>query len=213
MTLPPKDFIKINKYLLKKNTDINGEKIPEKERRKRLMNIRIKIKKDKKHTRNIIKSSSCVYGLANPKHEDIADIINNTYGNNAEKKLIKNYESFIKEKSKIHRITKVIPRFISPKVEQMKKKEEEKKANALITSTIEQKPLYKIKRFLKVGSKVTENINKFKTFKPILNKNINKSMKINDKNIKKIIDDIEKDVKEKEKNKLINHDLINSNNI
>ena len=127
MTLPPKDFIKINKYLLKKNTDINGEKIPEKERRKRLINIRIKIKKDKKHTRNIIKSSSCVYGLANPKHEDIADIINNTYGNNAEKKLLKNYESFIKEKSKIHRITKVIPRFISPKVEQMKKKEEEKK--------------------------------------------------------------------------------------
>ncbi len=96
MVLQPKDFIKINKYLLKKNTDMNGEKIPEKEMRKKLRNIRIKIKKGKKQSRNIIKSSSCVYGLANPKHEDIADIINNTYGNNAEKKLKEIYESFIK---------------------------------------------------------------------------------------------------------------------
>ena len=211
MVLPPKDFIKINKYLLKKNTDINGEKIPEKEMRKKLRNIRIKIKKGKKQSRNIIKSSSCVYGLANPKHEDIADIINNTYGNNAEKKLKEIYESFIKEKSKIRRITKVIPRYISTKVEEMKKKEEEKKENKLIASTIGLKPLYKLKRFLNVGSKVTEAIKKFKTFKPILSKN--KSMIINENNINKVINDIEKDVKEKEKNELIKNDLINSNNI
>ena len=181
--------------------------------RKRLSNIRIKIKKRKKHSRNIIKSSSCVFGLANPKHEDIADIINNTYGNNAEKKLKENYESFMKEKSKIRRIPKVIPRYISTKVEEMKKKEEEKKENMLIASTIELKPLYKLKRFQNVGSKVTEAIKKFKTFKPILNKNINKSVIINESNIKKVINDIEKDVKKKEKNEIINNDLINSNNI
>ena len=115
------------------------------------------------------------YGLPSPPHEDIADIIYNTYGNRAEDTIKKEYEAFIAEKSKIYRRPKVVPRFISPKVEEMKKKEEERKANLLHAPIEEEnleenkepeKPLYKLKMFLNVGSKVAEGIKKFKTYKP-----------------------------------------------
>ena len=39
-----------------------------------------------------------VYSLPSPKHEDIADLIYNSYGNKAEEDLKKNYEDFIAQK-------------------------------------------------------------------------------------------------------------------
>ena len=76
-----------------------------------------------------------------------------------------------------------------------RKKEEEKKSNLLSDINIyekKEKPmLYKLKMFQNVGSKVTESIKKFKTFKPIMfnkNKNINKS----------IINEVQNDIKKKE---------------
>ena len=197
MALQPKNFEKINISLLKNRYDNNGQKLNEKEMRKKLENIRKKVKIGKKYTKIYLPSTSYVYGLANPKHENIADLIYNSYGNKAEKKLIRNYKSFIAEKIRIKKRPLVIPRFISPKVAEMKKKEEERKANILGTSFKEkkekEKPLYKLKMFESVGSKVAENIRKFRTFKPIKDKRINKSQDIYQSGINKIKEKIEKE--------------------
>jgi len=144
--------------------------------------------------------------LPSPKHEDIADIIYNTYGNKAEEDLKKSYEAFISEKSKVYHRPKVVPRFISPKVELMKKKEEERKANNLDLPLIEEenkepeKPLYKLKMFQNVGSRVAEEIKKFRTYKPFIAKHEKKEIKeeIEKTGIDKVIEDVKKDVEKKE---------------
>ncbi len=164
--------------------------------REKLSNMRKKVKIGQKHPFKLIRSSSYVFGLSKPKNENIADLIYNIYGNKAEELLKKNYEEFITEKSKRKFTPSSTPRYISPKVKEMKrKKEEERKANLLSDINIyekKEKPmLYKLKMFQNVGSKVTESIKKFKTFKPIMfnkNKNINKS----------IINEVQNDIKKKE---------------
>ena len=193
---------------MKKEDPNSKEKVTEKELRKKL-DIRKKVKKGEKQKKvNLPNNGDHIYGLASPKHEDIADIIYNTYGNKAEENLKKSYEAFIAEKSKVHHRPKVVPRFISPKVEEMKKKEEEKKMNNLdneeyLEEKKDEKPLYKLKMFLNVGSKVAEGIKKFKTFKPnLINKTGNKNKKNleeGDTGIKKVIEEVKKDVEEKEK--------------
>ena len=188
-----------------KKEDSNGkEKMTEKELRKKL-DIRKKVKKGQKQKKMSLPNNDHIYGLASPKHEDIADIIYNTYGNKAEENLKKSYEAFIAEKSKVYHRPKVVPRFISPKVEEMKKKEEEKKMNNLdneeyLEEKKEEKPLYKLKMFLNVGSKVAEGLKKFKTFKP--NENAikkNKNKEEVESGIGKVIEDVKKNVEEKEK--------------
>jgi hypothetical protein len=84
----PKDFTKINKSLLQKS--IKEEKLPEKELRKKLGNIRKKVKKGHKPEK-IVPNTEQVYGLPSPKHESIADLIYNTYGNKAEEDFVPNY--------------------------------------------------------------------------------------------------------------------------
>ena len=86
-----------------------GENIPEKELRKKLNNIRKKVKQGQKHITENIPYSNRVFGLASPKHEDIADIIYNTYGNKAEEDLKKSYEAFISQKSKVYHRPKLSP--------------------------------------------------------------------------------------------------------
>ena len=192
---------------MKKEEPNAKEKVIEKELRKKL-DIRKKVKKGEKQKKINLPNNDRVYGLASPKHEDIADIIYNTYGNKAEEDLKKSYEAFIAEKSKVYHRPKVVPRFISPKVEEMKKKEEEKKMNNLdneeyLEEKKDEKPLYKLKMFLNVGSKVAEGIKKFKTFKPnLINKNenkIKKNLNEGDTGINKVIEDVKKNVEEKEK--------------
>ena len=135
----------------------------------------------------------------------------------------KDYEEFIDEKSKIYRRPKVIPRFISPKVEEMKKKEEERKANMLDAPLEEEnveeenkepeKPLYKLKMFQNVGSKVAEGIKKFKTYKPFVHEHEKKEKKIEEEEtgINKVIDEVKKDVEKKEEIEQIGNE-ININN-
>ena len=144
-----------------------------------------------------------VYGIHSPPHENFSDIINNTYGNRAEELIQKKYENFIAKKTKIYKRPKVVPRFISPKVEEMKKKEEERKAKMLDEPLDEEKeneeqkkPLYKLKMFLNVGSKVAESIKQFKTYKPFKVKNSFKEEENN--GINKIINDVQEEVKQKE---------------
>ena len=216
MALQPKDFTKINKSLIKKSTI--GENIKDKELRKQLDGIRKKVKKGQKHPKIDLPSKERIYGLASPKHEDIADLIYNTYGNKAEEDLKKNYEAFIAEKSKVYHRPKVVPRFISPKVEEMKKKEEERKANDLDAIFEEEKkepekPLYKLKMFMNVGSKVTEGLKKFKTYKPFVHEHEKKEKKIEEEEtgINKVIEDLKKDVEKKEEIEQIGNE-ININN-
>ena len=120
-----------------------------------------------------------VYGVpTNTTGLNVKDLITYTYGNRAEDLIKKEYEDFMREKTLVcSKPPKVVPRFISPKVEEMKKKEEERKANNLDYVPTEeeleeqkkeeenQKPLYKLKMFQNVGSRVAESIKQFKTFK------------------------------------------------
>ena len=161
--------------------------------RKKLCNLRKKIKIGQKHPFKMIRSSSYACGLSKPINENIADLIYNIYGNKAEELINKKYKEFIAEKNKRKFTPSSSPRYISPKVKEMKRKEEERKANLLSDINIyeKEKPvLYKLKMFQNVGSKVTEGIKKFKTFKPIMynNKNVNRS----------IINEVQNDIKKKE---------------
>ena len=172
---------------------------------RRNVDIRKKMKQGVKKTNIVLPDEDFVYGMPNPPHEDIADLIYNTYGNKAEESIKQEYEHYIAQKSKVYRRPKVIPRFINPKVEEMKKKEEERKANSLDAPIEEEnleeekkepeKPLYKLKMFLNVGSKVAEGIKKFKTYKPY---KIKEHHEEESDAINKIINDVQEDVKQKE---------------
>ena len=169
------------------------------------VDIRKKMKQGGKQKNIILPDEDFTYGLKNPPHENIADIIYNTYGNRAEEQIKNEYEEFMAEKSKVYRRPKVVPRFINPKVEEMKKKEEERKANSLDAPIDEvkeeeenkepEKPLYKLKMFMNVGSKVAEGIKKFKTYKPF---KIKSDVEDEKNKIDKIINDVKEDVKQKE---------------
>ena len=173
---------------------------------------RKKSKKGTKQKQIILPDDKFAYGLPNRPHEDIADLIYNTYGNKAEEETRKYYEAFIAEKSKVYKIPKVVPRYINPKVEEMRKKEEERKAN-LLDGPIEEenleeeeqkepeKPLYKLKMFQNVGSKVAEGIKKFKTYKPY---KIKKPVEVENNGINKIINDVQEEIKQKEKVEQLN---------
>ena len=211
--MQPKDFTQINKSLIKQS--IKGENIQDKEVRKKMDGIRKKVKKGQKHPKIELPDKERIYGLASPKHEDIADLIYNTYGNKAEEDLKKNYEEFIAQKSKVYHRPKVVPRFINPKVEEMKKKEEERKSNMLDALFEEEKkepekPLYKLKMFQNVGSKVAEGLKKFKTYKPHINcSREKKEQKIEkeEEGINKVIEDVKKDVEKKEEIEQIENEI------
>jgi len=198
---PPQDFTTINKFAVKMGATGHASN---KEFRKNI-DIRKKVKVGAINKNIILPDDEFAYGLPNPPHEDIADIIYNTYGNRAEEQIKKDYEAFIAEKSKVYRRPKVVPRYINPLVEEMKKKEEERKANSLDAPIEEEnleeekkepeKPLYKLKMFLNVGSKVAEGIKKFKTYKPF---NVKKSTEEENDGINKVIKDVQEEVKQKE---------------
>ena len=169
------------------------------------VDIRRKMKQGGIKKNIVLPDEDFAYGLPSPPHEDIADVIYNTYGNRAQDQIKKEYEAYIAEKSKVYRRPKVVPRFINPKVEEMKKKEEERKANTLDAPLEEinpedekneepEKPLYKLKMFQNVGSKVTEGIKKFKTYKPF---KIKTHVEEENAAINKIINDVQEEVKQK----------------
>jgi hypothetical protein len=56
--------------------------------------------------------------------------------------------------------------------------------------------------FRNIGSKVAQGIRQFRTFKPIMPKKNNKSQEFNDNDINKIINKVQNEVEQKEKNNL-----------
>ena len=96
-----------------------------------------------------------IYGMKNRPHTPIKDIINNVYGNKAEVDIRKSYERFLKERNVVKKlVAKVTPYYLKMKAK--------KKAHEVV----KEKPMYKLKMFQDVGSKVAEGIKAFKTYKP-----------------------------------------------
>ena len=180
------------------------------------IDIRQKVHHGGKAKKVKLPEENFVYGFSNKDEANFKDLITYTYGNRAEELLKKEYEEFFKEKSKVCRKPpKVVPRFISPLVEEMKKREEERKAGKLDYVSEEEekkeneekneneeeesekkdeKPLYKLKMFQSVGSKVAEGIKKFKTFKQY------KIKKADDNNgLDNIINKVQDEIKQQEK--------------
>ncbi len=147
---------------------------------RKTVDIRQKMRHGKIEKKIYLPPEDFAYGLPNRPPTPFKDVIYNAYGNRAEDVIRNEYDYYIKERSvKNHRPPKVVPRYINPKVEELKKREMEKKAGSLneydpldvpldmLQRTRQnEKPLYKLKMFQDVGSKVAEEVKLFKTYHP-----------------------------------------------
>ena len=167
------------------------------------IDIKQKVKHGTKEKKIILPPQDFTYGKPNRPPTPIKEIINNDYGNRAEALITNEYKKFIKQKSHSHfRPPKVIPRFINPLVEQLKKKEEERKKNSLDANLSDEelfgkkddKPLYKLKMFQSVGSKIAESIKQFKTYHPYKKK----EKKVSNDGIDNLINKVQEEIKQKE---------------
>ena len=105
------------------------------------------------------------------------DVINNGYGNRAEDVIGMEYQTFMKEKQLVNRLVpKTTPHF--NKMMQTRRMQE----------NYEEKPLYKMKMFKDVGSKVAEGVKMFKTYHPMKRKD----------NLDHLIEKVENDIKVEE---------------
>ena len=197
----PQDFITINKLAIKMNATNYGTN---KDFRKTI-DIRQKMRKGGREKKIILPHEDFVYGLPNRPATPIKDVINSAYGNRAEDIIRNEYAAFMREKSvKNRRPPKVVPRFINPKLEQIKKREEEKKKGALDYidpldampdfDKKNEKPLYKLKMFQNFGSKVTEAIKQFKTYHPYKKHQFDKT----DDGLDHLINKVQGEIKQKE---------------
>ena len=178
---PPQDFITINKLAIKMNATNFGTN---KDFRK-TVDIRQKMRHGKIEKKIYLPPEDFAYGLPNRPPTPFKDVIYNAYGNRAEDVIRNEYDCYIRERSvKNKRPPKVIPRYINPKVEELKRREMEKKAGSLNYDPLDapldiyqnqknEKPLYKLKMFQDVGSKVAEEIKQFKTYHPYKKKKKN----------------------------------------
>lgn len=116
------------------------------------IDIKQKIKKGSK-IRNIrLPLKEFSYGMKNKTFESVKEIVNNEYGNKAEKEIRQVYNSFIKEKNKSRSMPKI-------------SKQTERLINLRKSAeNIFEKPLYKHRMFRNINSKVTENLKSFKTY-------------------------------------------------
>ena len=154
---------------------------------RKTVDIRQKMRHGKIEKKIYLPPEDFAYGLPNRPPTPFKDVIYNAYGNRAEDVIRNEYDYYIKERSvKNKRPPKVIPRYINPKVEELKKREMEKKAGSLTgydnldapmdmlpDTRKNEKPLYKLKMFQDVGSKVAEEVKLFKTYHPYKKKQKN----------------------------------------
>ena len=148
------------------------------------------------------------YGIQNRPSTPIKQVVNNDFGNKAEFLIKKEYNKFIKERSKILKgPPKIICRYINPKVfelrekeeEERKEKEREKNFDDSFNENVEKEPpLWKMKMFRDVGSKVAEDVKKFKTYKPWKKDEFGL-----DKMIKNVQEEIKKNEQKKNENERI----------
>ena len=104
-------------------------------------------------------------------------MINNGYGNRAEEVIGMEYKTFMHEKQLVNRLgPKTTPHF--NKMMQTRRMQE----------NYEEKPLYKMRMFKDVGSKVAEGVKMFKTYHPMRRKD----------NLDHLIEKVENDIKVEE---------------
>lgn len=142
---------------------------------RKTVDIRQKVRKGKIEKKIYLPPEDFAYGLPNRPPTPFKDVIYNAYGNRAEDIIRNEYDSYIKERSvKNMKPPEVITRYINPKAEEYKMRDLEKKNGFLSGYTTgydtkdkqNEKPLYKLKMFQDVGSKVAEEVKLFKTYHP-----------------------------------------------
>ena len=148
------------------------------------------------------------YGIQNRPSTPIKLVVNNDFGNKAEFLIKKEYNKFIKERSKILKgPPKIICRYINPKVFELREKEEEERkekereknlVDPLDENVEKEPPLWKMRMFRDVGSKVAEDVKKFKTYKPWKKDEFGL-----DKMIKNVQEEIKKNEQKKNENERI----------
>ena len=183
---------------------------------RKTIDIRRKMRHGKIEKKIYLPPDDFAYGLPNRPPTPFKDVIYNAFGNRAEDVIRNEYDCYIKERSvKNKRPPKVIPRYINPKVEELKKREMEKKAGSLNYNPLEEpidmyqtqkneKPLYKLKMFQDVGSKVAEEVKLFKTYHPY------KKKKKNDDGVDYLINKVQGEIQQNQ-NKDFNQFQSNEN--
>ena len=142
------------------------------------------------------------YGIQNRPSTPIKLVVNNAFGNKAEFLIKKEYNKFIKERSKIFKgPPKIVCRYINPKVFELREKEEEERkekereknlVDPLDENVEKEPPLWKMRMFRDVGSKVAEDVKKFKTYKP---------WKKDEFGLDKMIKNVQEEIKQNEQKK------------
>lgn len=182
------------------------------------IDIKQKLKRGCLNRKFYLPEEGFTYGKPNRPPTPIKDIINNNYGNRAEIIIRNEYKNFIK-KMRSHSNFNVNKRFeITKKMiearrkkisEDLQKNKEMGDKSGAKTAKVD-KPLYKLKMFMDVGSKVAEAIKMFKSYRPFkkkiikADKIINKSTKdINNTKIDDVINNAHGEIKltEEQKNK------------
>ena len=140
---------------------------------RKTVDIRQKVRKGKIEKKIYLPPEDFAYGLPNRPPTPFKDVIYNAYGNRAEDIIRNEYDNYIRERSiRDNKPPEVITRYINPKAEEYKMRELEKKG---LTNGFQdkekEKPLYKLKMFQDVGSKVAEEVKLFKFIKIIINHN------------------------------------------
>ena len=191
---PPQDFITINKLAIKMNATNFGTN---KDFRK-TVDIRQKVRHGKIERKIYLPPEEFAYGLPNRPPTPFKDVIYNAYGNRAEDIIRNEYDNYIRERSiKDNRPPEVITRYINPKAEEYKMRELEKKG---LTNGFQdkekEKPLYKLKMFQDVGSKVAEEVKLFKTYHPY-----RKKKKVDD-GVDYLINKVQGEIEQNDKEKM-----------
>jgi hypothetical protein len=182
---------------------------------RKTVDIRQKMRHGKIEKKIYLPPEDFAYGLPNRPPTPFKDVIYNAYGNRAEDVIRNEYDCYIRERSvKNKRPPKVIPRYINPKVEELKRREMEKKAGSLTGYELDydayqqtkknEKPLYKLKMFQDVGSKVAEEVKLFKTYHPY------KKRKKNDDGVDYLINKVQGEIQQNQ-NQNLNHYQSNKN--
>ena len=174
---------------------------------RKTVDIRQKMRHGKIEKKIYLPPEDFAYGLPNRPPTPFKDVIYNAYGNRAEDVIRNEYDCYIRERSvKNKRPPKVIPRYINPKVEELKRREMEKKAGSLTGYDLDydtfqqtqknEKPLYKLKMFQDVGSKVAEEVKLFKTYHPY------KKRKKNDDGVDYLINKVQGEIQQNQNQNL-----------
>jgi hypothetical protein len=143
---------------------------------RKTVDIRQKVRHGKIERKIYLPPEEFAYGLPNRPPTPFKDVIYNAYGNRAEDIIRNEYGNYIRERSvKNNRPPEVITRYKNPKAEEYKLRDLEKKNGGLTNyngfgettyGNKNEKPLYKLKMFQDVGSKVAEEVKLFKTYHP-----------------------------------------------